>query len=214
VGDSANPRDQLAAEFLLSSELCARIVDNLAAFHPVELNAQGLRHAAVGVVLVADEQKQACFVLTRRVATLRRHAGQWALPGGQIETDETPQAAALREIKEEVSIQPSACAVLGRLDDFVSRSGHLITPLVVWTDPPVVPHANPEEVDAVFRVPLRELDDPYALRTTPLLHFSMPTLATTVHAPTAAILYQFREVALHGREVRVADVEQPRFAWQ
>jgi mutator protein MutT len=213
---SNSPRrpDRLGARYLLSSELRTRIADNLAAFRSVELHAEGLRHAAVGVVLVADEQQRACFVLTRRVATLRRHAGQWALPGGQIEADETPQAAALREIQEEVSIDPASCSVLGRLDDFVSRSGHLITPLVVWTDPPAVPLANPEEVDAVFRVPLRELDDPHALRTTPLLHFSMPSLETTVHAPTAALLYQFREVALHGRDVRVADVEQPRFAWQ
>ena len=73
--------------------------------------------------------------------------------------------------------------------------------------------ANPDEVEAAFRVPLSELDHPEALRLRPLLHFAMPSLETTVHAPTAAILYQFREVALHGREVRVADVEQPFFTW-
>src|SRR5262245_56126055 len=101
----------------MSGQLHARIAHNLAAFRWIELNAHGLRHAAVGVVLVADEDQRACFVLTRRVATLRRHAGQWALPGGQLETGETTEAAALREIQEEVSIDPASCSVLGRLDD-------------------------------------------------------------------------------------------------
>jgi 8-oxo-dGTP pyrophosphatase MutT (NUDIX family) len=203
----------VTADFPLSDDLRARVVDNLASFRPIVLDADGLRHAAVGVVLVADDQDRACFVLTRRLATLRRHAGQWALPGGRIEPGETLRAAALREIREEVNLNPGPSAVLGRLDDFVSRSGHLISPLVVWAARAATPVPSPDEVDAAFRVPLSELDHPNALRRGPLLHFAIPSLATTVYAPTAAILYQFREVALHGREVRVANLEQPWFAW-
>ena len=99
----------------------------------------------------------------------------------------------------------------GRLDDFASRSGHLITPLVFWSsDARLV--ANPEEVAAVFCVPLADLERPGNPRFEPLLHFALA--GSTVYAPTAAILYQFREQALHGRAVHVADTEQPRFAWR
>jgi 8-oxo-dGTP pyrophosphatase MutT (NUDIX family) len=201
------------AELAFNPKLRRLIQDRLAAFSPILLAAEGLRHAAVGVVLVPDEADRACFVLTRRLSTLRRHAGQWALPGGRLEPGETSEAAALREIHEEVGLDLGLESVLGRLDDYVTRSGHLISPLVVWASTPDPLTVNPDEVDAAFRVPLIELDDPRALRPKPLLHFAIPSVSSTVHAPTAAMLYQFREVALHGREVRVADVEQPFFAW-
>jgi 8-oxo-dGTP pyrophosphatase MutT (NUDIX family) len=201
-------------ELSFDEQLRARVAENLAAFRPIRVDAAGLRHAAVGVVLVpAVDQGRACFVLTRRVATLRRHGGQWALPGGRLEPGETPEQAALREIREEIGLDLDPASVLGRLDDFVSRSGHLISPLVLWADAQDDLVPSPDEVDAAFRIPLSELAEPSALRRLPLLHFAMPSAPTTVHAPTAAILYQFREAALHGREVRVADVEQPRFAW-
>jgi 8-oxo-dGTP pyrophosphatase MutT (NUDIX family) len=152
--------------------------------------------------------------LTRRVDTLRRHGGQWALPGGRLELDETPLDAALREIHEEVGLRLEPADALGRLDDFVSRSGHLISTIVVWADYDAPFSISPDEVDAAYRVPLEDLDRPDALQHTPLLHFLLPSVNSSVHAPTAAILYQFREVGLHGRTVRVADVEQPYFAWR
>lgn len=203
----------MAADFAFSADLRTRITGNLARFQPRLLGADGLRHAAVGVVLLPDAGDRTCFVLTRRQPTLRRHAGQWALPGGRREPGETSEAAALREIHEEISLDLRPEAVLGRLDDFVTRSGHLISPFVLWVSGQAALAASPDEVEAAFRVPLSELDHPEALRLRPLLHFVIPSLETTVHAPTAALLYQFREVALHGREVRVADVEQPFFTW-
>jgi 8-oxo-dGTP pyrophosphatase MutT (NUDIX family) len=196
-----------------NAALRGQILTNLEQFRPIRLAADGLRHAAVGVVLVPDDGGRACFLLTRRPSTLRRHAGQWALPGGRLEADEDARAAALREIREEVGLDLGADTVLGQLDDLVTRSGHLVTPLVMWApDADLV--VNPDEVEAAFRVPLSELDHPRALRPKPLLHFVMPSLATSVHAPTAAMLYQFREVALHGHRVRVDDIEQPFFAWR
>jgi 8-oxo-dGTP pyrophosphatase MutT (NUDIX family) len=199
--------------FSFTSELRERITQNLAAFEPSELSADRLRHAAVGLVLLADESGRACFILTRRLSTMRRHSGQWALPGGRLEADETAASAALREIHEEVGLDLSSEAILGRLDDFVSRSGHLISPFVVWAGDNVTLQVSPDEVDAAYSVPLEELDRPGGLSFKPLLHFTLPALPSTVHAPTAAIIYQFREVALHARVVRVADVEQPFFAW-
>jgi 8-oxo-dGTP pyrophosphatase MutT (NUDIX family) len=204
----------VGGEFAFSAALRSTVARNVAEFEPLHLHVAGLRQAAVGVVLVADETGRACFVLTRRPSTLRRHAGQWALPGGRLEEGEDAIAAALREIHEEVGLPLSPDAVLGRLDDFVTRSGHLVSSLVLWAPGPVELRISPEEVEAVFRVPLDELDHPQALQLQPLLHFGLPSVKSRVHAPTAAILYQFREVGLHGREVRIAGIEQPAFAWQ
>src|SRR5439155_9081971 len=95
-------------------ELRQRISANLAVLEPRILDAAGLRHAAVGVVLLPDRRGRACFVLTRRLSTLRRHSGQWALPGGRLETGETEAIAALREIQEEVGLDLPADAILGR----------------------------------------------------------------------------------------------------
>jgi 8-oxo-dGTP pyrophosphatase MutT (NUDIX family) len=188
-----------------------RIGANLAGLVPSLVTAHDMRHAAVAVVLLPDQSGRACFVLTRRVATLRRHSGQWALPGGRLEPGESPEAAALREVQEEVGLVLPADAILGRLDDFASRSGHLISPLVVWAADDLALSASPEEVAAAYRVPLDDLDSPGNPSFEPLLHFAL--LGSTVYAPTAAILYQFRELGLHGRVVRVAEYEQPFFAW-
>src|SRR5437868_7733593 len=120
------------ATYCFTASLREKIAHNLAALEPHRLDAEGLRHAAVGVVLVPDRQGRACFVLTRRLATLRRHRGQWALPGGRLEAGETEPEAALREIHEEIGLDLPTAGILGRLDDFATRSGHLISPLVVW----------------------------------------------------------------------------------
>jgi 8-oxo-dGTP pyrophosphatase MutT (NUDIX family) len=202
-----------ARDYPFTSELRRRIEANLAGLEPSLLEPGSLRHAAVGVVLLPDDDDRACFVLTRRLATLRRHGGQWALPGGRLDAGETAPAAALRETHEEVGLDLAPADVLGRLDDFVSRSGHLISPFVLWAADPAGLTASPDEVQALFRVPLEDLDRPGALRLEPLLHFALFHTNTTVHAPTAAILYQFREVALYARDVHFGHIEQPRFAW-
>jgi 8-oxo-dGTP pyrophosphatase MutT (NUDIX family) len=170
------------------------------------------RPAAVGAVVLPDDRGHACFVLTRRPSTLRRHSGQWALPGGRLEPGEAAAEAARREIREEVGLDLPPQAALGRLDDFLTRSGHLISPFVLWAEAPAELAIDPNEVAAAYRVPLEQLDRPGNPRRDPLLNFAL--LDTTVFAPTAAILLQFRELALHGRHVSVLDEEQPFFAWR
>jgi 8-oxo-dGTP pyrophosphatase MutT (NUDIX family) len=193
-------------------DLRERIVEHLAGHVVQRVQAPEARHAAVAVVLLPDEDGRACFVLTRRLATLRRHSGQWALPGGRVDADETSLAAALREVHEEIGLRIDAESALGTLDDFATRSGHLITPWVLWVEDAAPLRISVDEVDAAFLVPLDELDAPDAVSFEPLLHFAL--VGSTVYAPTAAIVYQFREVGLHGRSVRVADTEQPFFAWR
>lgn len=163
-------------------------------------------------------QADAALILTRRAEALRRHAGQWALPGGRIEPGETPEQAALREMAEEVALQIDADAVLGRLDDFTTRSGFVITPVVVWAGAAREMVPNPDEVQSIHRIPVQEL-----LRAdAPMLEASdgphpvlrMPVGHGWIAAPTAAILYQFRELCITGRPTRVAHFEQPVFAWK
>jgi len=173
----------------------------------------------VAVVLLPDPSGRACFVLTRRAGGLRHHAGQWALPGGRIDPGETPEDAARRECAEEVGLVLAPGALLGRLDDYTTRSGFVITPVVAWCDAPAVLTPDPEEVAEIHRVPLAELDRPGVphLRRIPESErpvISIPLVGTHIHAPTAAILFQLREVAVWGRATRVAHYEQPVFAWK
>ena len=159
------------------------------------------------------------MILTRRASSLRTHAGQWALPGGRIDDGETAEQTALRELTEEVGLQLSTDAILGRLDDFVTRSGFVITPVLVWAGSARELTANPSEVERIHRIPLTEFlrSDAPMLETLsgseqPVL--KMPVGSTWIAAPTAAILYQFRELCLRGLSTRVAHYEQPKFAWK
>lgn len=185
--------------------------------HPrTTLDDPDLRHAAV-VIVVVGAGDQAAFLLTRRAAKLSAHRGQWALPGGRVDPGETAVEAALRELDEELAVRD--VQVLGLLDDYPTRSGYRMTPVVAWAATDVRPVPNPAEVSEVHEVPLADLDRDGVPRWTTLPEVDAPILQipivdTLVHAPTGAILYQFREVALRGVATRVAHLEEPGFAWR
>lgn len=162
---------------------------------------------------------QPALLLTRRASTMRQHAGQWALPGGRLDDGETPEEAALRELAEEVGLNLGPHDVLGRLDDYVTRSGYAITPVVVWAGAASGLAANPHEVASLHRIPVAELmrtDAPILNRIPQSEHpvLRMPIGSGWIAAPTAALLYQFREVCIAGRDTRVSHFEQPVFAWK
>lgn len=189
----------------------------LRAFPRRVASVTGLRPAAVSVVLLVDADQRLCFILTRRSAGLRGHAGQWALPGGAIDEGETALDAARRELAEEVGLGLPESAVLGVLDDYATRSGFLMTPFVLWAGTEPALRANRDEVASIHLVPIEVIDvEPRFVSipesTAPVIQ--LPIFDRLVHAPTAAVLHQFREVVLHGRATRVAHLEQPVFAWR
>ncbi|HTO70906.1 MAG TPA: CoA pyrophosphatase [Myxococcota bacterium] len=201
--------------------LRARVAANLAGFARESAAAPELVRAAVAVTLIGDADSRACFLITRRSSRLRDHPGQWALPGGRCDAGETAEESARRELREELGLALAPGDALGRLDDFPTRSGFAITPVVFWggAAPALVP--SPAEVEAVYVVPVDELDRPEIpqLRAIPesdrpVLSLPIPMLDASIHAPTAAVLFQLREVALHGRATRVSHYEQPVFAWK
>ena len=204
----------------LDGALRDRARANLSAFERQALPDDGRRRAAVAEVLLSDEEGRACFLITRRTATLREHTGQWALPGGRVEAGETAEDAARRELREEVGLSVDESAVLGVLDDYGTRSGFIITPVVVWGGGVVGELTpNPTEVAKIFRVPLDDLEGPDVPRLIRIPEsdrpvIQLPLLGTLIHAPTAAVIYQMREVVVHGRLTRVNHFEQPVWAWR
>ena len=208
-----------------------RIRNNLGAFalHRADPGAHRVAAVAVavaeegegarldGIAAPGEWSSEAALILTRRALGLRHHPDQWALPGGRVDAGESAEHAALRELVEEVGLELEASAVLGRLDDFVTRSGFVITPVVVWAGAARTLVANPEEVASIHRIPVSEFmraDAPWLDREDeseePVLR--MPVGTSWIAAPTAAVLYQFRELCIAGRATRVAHFEQPLFA--
>jgi 8-oxo-dGTP pyrophosphatase MutT (NUDIX family) len=184
---------------------------------PASEPAPALKRAAVAITLVEAAERTA-LLLTLRAAGLRAHRGQWALPGGRCDEGETPVTAALRELHEELGLDLKPDDVLGLLDDYPTRSGYLITPVVVWAATSAAISPNPEEVASVHRIALDEIERPDAFdfiaipeSTRRVIRFRHA--GRFIHAPTAALIYQFREV-LGGRDTRVAELEQPVFAWK
>jgi 8-oxo-dGTP pyrophosphatase MutT (NUDIX family) len=212
--------EQLAPDPL--SEQSVR--DALSGFTPRIEDRPDLARAAVGLVLVTGPRGTISVLLTRRAPKLRKHAGQWALPGGRLDPGESVLDAARRELSEEIGLDVPESALLGRLDDYPTRSGFVMSPVVLWAGLvsttsgvglPLAPRRA--EVAAVYGLTAEQLDVEPIFLTIPESDnpvIRLPMLGRFVHAPTGAVLHQFREVVLHRRATRVAHLEQPVFAWR
>ena len=195
---------------------------HLQGFRRQEIQEPDLRLAGVALVVAQSmDNSSACLLLTRRSTALRRHAGQYALPGGRVDEGETFQDAALRELSEELGLHYGPSSVLGVLDDYKTRSGFCIRPYVIWGGALDAMKPDPIEVAKVHQIPLGDLNNPDIPRLVPgedpdrpVMGAPIASTGDIIHAPTAALIYQFREVAMHGRETRVAHFDQPQFAWK
>ncbi len=219
-------------DFICNDALFQRIRLNLGKFKVLHHKINGLKRAAVAITIVDVFHgpdlhglsnpdywdKAAALILTRRPSQLKHHSAQWAIPGGRIEEGESEEDAALRELQEEVGLYLNRDLIVGRLDNFATRSGFVITPVVIWGGSGIDLSPNPAEVQSVHRIPISE----FMREDAPILHqipeskhpvLLMPVGITWIAAPTAALIYQFREVAILGKDTRVAHYEQPYFAW-
>jgi 8-oxo-dGTP pyrophosphatase MutT (NUDIX family) len=225
-----------------------RVTANLAAHARREAALDGRLHAAVALVLVKSvaggartEARRAdgtpihdpallgegldradggaAFLLCRRPPRLRRHGGQYALPGGRLDPGEDPVTAALRETEEEVGLRLGEEDVLGLMDDYGTRSGFVMTPVVLWAGGAGDLRPDPGEVQAVFRVGLHHLLREDSPRFTRIPQSERPVVELVlgeevVHAPTAAVVLQLGWLGLQGRTDPVHHFEQPVFAWR
>ena len=186
---------------------------------PASEPVPALKRAAVAVALTETEAAGGtALLLTLRASGLRAHSNQWALPGGRCDEGETPAQAALRELHEELGLELGEGDVLGLLDDYPTRSGYLITPVVLWAGRSADLSPNPDEVASVHRIALDTIEEADAFSFTTIPESTRRVIrfrhaGQFIHAPTAALIYQFREV-LAGRDTRVAELEQPVFAWK
>jgi len=223
----------VATGLSFNSQLRDHISANLARLDLRRIDATNKNHAAVAITITNCNSDAnlgeipfnetgtglAAFILTIRAAKMKSHAGQRAFPGGRIDVGETPEQAVLRELHEEVGLKLDQQSVLGQLDDYATRSGFVITPFVVWGGSQLNLIANPDEVESIHRIPISELlrKDSPILESIPESDspvIKMPLGNDWFAAPTAAIAYQFREVAILGKNTRVAHFEQPLFAWK
>ena len=204
MGAASNPitRDSVAAR--------------IAGFPRITADRTDLKQAAVAVCVIVRDGLP-CLLLTRRAAGLRAHAGQWALPGGRRDDGETATEGALRELAEEVGLELGQDSVLGLLDDYVTRSGYVITPVACWAGTTGHLAGSEAEVASLHEVPLADLDvEPrvIAIPESDAPVIQLPLLGGYLHAPTAAIVHQFCRIACRGEVHRVAHYEQPVFAWR
>jgi 8-oxo-dGTP pyrophosphatase MutT (NUDIX family) len=141
------------------SEFVERLEKELTERPGVPITVEGTTDAAVLIPIVAT--KEPTLIFTVRTEHLRSHSGQISFPGGRIDPgDASPEAAALRETREEIALPETSVRLLGNLDDIETFvSGYVVTPVVGWIEEPVTLTPNPAEVAAVLEVPLSELTD-------------------------------------------------------
>ncbi len=198
--------------YAYSDEVRDRWAEHLAGFERRSI-AEPDGHAATAIALVESDGAVG-YLFLRRALDLRRNPGQYALPGGRLEPGESVADAARRELAEELGVLLGPESVLGVLDDLPTRAGGIVAPVVLWAGGAVELTPDPAEVHDAWIRPVAELDHPEAPRWVTLEGVDGPVLRMPVggewiNPPTAAMLFQFREVVVHGREVRVHEVASP-----
>ncbi|MCH6468910.1 NUDIX hydrolase [Sinomonas terrae] len=171
------------------------------------------RQAAVAITLI-ERAGVPCVPVIKRAAR-GRNAGHWALPGGRVEPSESSESAALRELAEETGLLCEHDDVLGRLDDITTATGHVISPWVVAAPGKRPFKRSAAEVASLHPIPVARLLAPGVPRWRETPEGSLLQMPLrhdmVIHAPTGAILWQFAEVVLRGRDVDFGHILEPAF---
>jgi 8-oxo-dGTP pyrophosphatase MutT (NUDIX family) len=129
--------------------------------------------AQAGVLIAITDEAEPHLILTRRADHLNTHSGEVAFAGGKRdETDPDIVFTALREAHEEIDLAAEDVTVIGQLDQVVSRFGYVVTPIVGLIPADMTFTANLDELDAVFKVPLR-----FFLETEPHDYFEQGSIS-------------------------------------
>lgn len=124
---------------------------------PNQHRAQVSLRSAAALVLLTDSPLGPSVLLTERASDLANYPGQLVFPGGAADPgDHGAAATALREAREETSLDPGSVHVLGTLPAIaLFESGFLLTPVVAWSDSPIFTGAaNISEVSHITSIPL------------------------------------------------------------
>ena len=126
-----------------------------------DLKPEGELIDAAVLIPIVDRADGMTVLLTQRTEHLNDHAGQVSFPGGRVEAgDADPVATALRETEEEIGLAARHVEIVGQLEDYVVRTGFLVTPVVGLVAPPFTLELDSFEVAEVFEVPLAFVLDP------------------------------------------------------
>ncbi|MSO93810.1 MAG: CoA pyrophosphatase [Rhodospirillales bacterium] len=174
--------------------------------HDLNPDLRPLRQLTSAAVLVplVNHANGLTALFTQRTAHLAHHPGQISFPGGHMEpADATPEDTALRETEEEIGLPRRHVEVIGRLDQYVTRTGFSVTPVVAVIEPPFDLALDPHEVESVFEVPLAFFLDPANhQRHTRLFEgkerhfFAMPYGERYIWGATAGMLRNFYEIVM------------------
>jgi 8-oxo-dGTP pyrophosphatase MutT (NUDIX family) len=169
--------------------------------NPGTRSASPLTRAAVLVPLIVHMDRTT-VLLTRRTEHLAKHPGQISFPGGHMEDEDgTPEETALRETEEEIGLHRRHIDIVGRLDDYETRTGFRVTPVVAMVTPHFDLKPDPHEVAEAFEVPLAFLLDPVNHRRHSRLFegterefYAMPFNENFIWGATAGMLVNLYEV--------------------
>lgn len=163
----------------------------------------GAQREVVAVTVAAGAGGPA-LLLVRHASSWRRPAGALGLPGGPIDRWKSVSGAARGLLADNLKIHLPPESVLGLLDDYVTHSKRVISPVVLWAGPVGIQRMPGPDILAV---PFADLDvEPVLVASaeSDRLVIRLPLHGEWLHAPTAAILHQFREVVLYHRPTRVS----------